>query len=391
VRMPAAPGDLTAERRGDTVDVHFVVPNTNTDGTRPANESATEVYAITAPAGAAPPTYTDAQLLKYGTKIAAVAVKAPRDPNLAADPDEPADEVEPPEGPGLDQGATARVAEPLADTVMKPIVVPPDPQTPGVAEPAAAIDNTSRPLLGPSTTPLSRTYAAVGVSTRGKRGPFSRRIAVPLVPPPPAPGAPTMVYDEAKIAVTWPALGESTPSAGADDVLPSRIIGAARPQIAYNVYDVSDPDAPVKLTSTPVADPKYEDTRIEWGAKRCYAVRAAERVAGAVVESEASTPACETLTDTFPPAAPKGLGAIASEGAINLIWEPNSEKDLAGYIVLRATAAAPTLQPIVAGPIRETSFRDGVQAGVTYTYAVKAVDRAGNTSEASARVSETAR
>ena len=391
VRMPAAPGDLTAQRRGDTVDVQFVVPAVNTDGTRPANESATDVYAITAPASAAPPAYTDAQLLKYGKKIATVAVKAPRDPSLAADPDEPADEVEPAEGPGLDQGATAHVSEPLGDEVMKPTVVPPDPQGASASEPPPQPDATPRPLLGPSSAPLSRIYAAVGVSTRGKRGPFSRRIAVPLVPPPAAPAAPTIEYDETKITVTWPALGETSHAPAEDDVLPARIIGAARPEIAYNVYDVSDADKAVKLTSAPVTAAKYEDTRLDWGAKRCYVVRAAERIAGAVVESDPSTPACETLTDTFPPAAPKALGAIASEGAINLIWEPNTEKDLAGYLVLRGTAGSATLQPITPMPIQETSFRDGVPPGVTYIYAVKAVDRAGNASDESARVSETAR
>ena len=34
------PADLLAERRGDTVDLQFTVPNANTDGTRPANVDA---------------------------------------------------------------------------------------------------------------------------------------------------------------------------------------------------------------------------------------------------------------------------------------------------------------------------------------------------------------
>ena len=37
VRMPAAPAELTAARRGDTVELQFTVPAANTDGTRPAN------------------------------------------------------------------------------------------------------------------------------------------------------------------------------------------------------------------------------------------------------------------------------------------------------------------------------------------------------------------
>jgi hypothetical protein len=125
--------------------------------------------------------------------------------------------------------------------------------------------------------------------------------------------------------------------------------------------------------------------------KRCYTVRVAERVAGAIIEGDAAPARCETFVDTFAPAAPKGLTAIPSDGAINLIWEPNTEKDLAGYLVLRGTAAAGTLEPITPAPIQETSFKDGVQPGVAYVYALKAVDKAGNASPLSARVTETAR
>jgi hypothetical protein len=390
VKMPAAPAEIAADRRGSTVDLMVVVPSANTDGTRPANVSATEIYAITAAPAATPPAYSDAQMLKYGARIASVNVKAPRDPNLTADPDEPGDEVEPPEGAGLEQGATARVSDPITAASLKPTVVRPDPQAPAAPAAAPPVADVSGPLLGPSPAPVTRTYAAVGVSTRGKHGPFSRRVTVPLVPPPPPPPAPSVKYDETKITVTWPSVGAAGAAEG-DGFLPSRIIGATRPEISYTVYDVSASDAPVKLTATPVADARYEDSRIEWGVKRCYAVRASERVAGASIESEASPAVCEVLTDTFPPAAPKGLGAIASEGAINLIWEPNTEKDLAGYVVLRGTPSSTALQPITSSPIQETSFRDGVQAGATYVYAVRAVDRAGNSSEPSGRVTETAR
>jgi len=392
VRLPAAPADVGADRRGDEVDLHFVVPSANTDGTRPANVAAAEVYAITAPASGAPPTYTDAQLLKYGTKVASIEVKAPRDPNLTADADEPADEVDPPEGNGLDQGATARISEPLSADALKPIAVPADLQSPVPQQTTVPTGSESGPLLGPAAAPPSRTYAAVGLSARGKRGPLSRRVVVPLVPPPAALAAPTIKYDETAITLTWPPIVAITEPPATDDVvLPSRIIGETRPEILYNVYDVGDADGPIKLTAAPIAEPKYSDARIAWGATRCYAVRAAARVAGAVVESDASPAQCETLADTFPPAAPKGLAAIASEGAINLIWEPNAEKDLAGYLVLRGSPASAALEPITPAPIQETSFRDGVQPGVTFVYALKAVDRAGNASEASARVTETAR
>jgi len=390
VKLPVAPAELGADRRGNDIDLHFIVPATNTDGSRPANITRAEVYAITAPATGAPPTYTDDQILKYGTKVGAVDVKAPKDPNLTADADEPADEVDAPEGNGLDQGALAHIDEPLSTGVLKPTDVPKDPQAPN--QPAAAADDdTPRPLLGPSGVVPTRTYAAVGISTRGRKGPVSRRTVVPLVPPPPPPGAPAIAYDEKAITVTWPAIGARPADTAADDVLPSRVIGVTRPALAYNVYDVTDPKTPVKLTASPIAEPKYVDARLAWGEKRCYAIRAAERIVAATIESDGSPSRCETPVDTFPPAAPKGLAAIASEGAINLIWEPNSESDLDGYIVLRAVAPSEELQPITPAPIKETALRDGVQAGRQYIYAVRAVDKAGNQSAPSERVTETAR
>jgi len=386
VKLPVAPADLAAERRGKTVGLSFTVPSVNTDGTRPANLSQADVYAITAPVTVPP--LSDADLLKYGTKVGSVQVKAPRDPNLTAAADDPADEVDAPEGPGLDQGALARVAETLIGDMESVVELPrkkSDPKVPTAAEDAG------RPLLGPPTAVPVRTYVAFGTSTRGKKGPLSRRAVVPLVLPPPPPSGATMTYNETAVSLTWSPAGAAGPAADGGDVLPSRAIGAARPAITYNVYDATIPNGAVRLTKTPLTEPKYSDGRIVWGETRCYVVVAAQTVDGATIESEAPPAACETLVDTFPPAAPTGINAIASEGAINLIWEPNAEKDLAGYIVLRGVEPAQTLEPVTPAPIVEPSFKDAVQPGVVYVYAVRAVDKAGNASASSARVVETAR
>jgi hypothetical protein len=382
VKLPTPPADLVAERRGDTVDLQFTVPSTNTDGTRPANVAHADVYAITAPPNATP--LTDADLLKFGTKVGSVEVKAPRDPNLTAEPDEPAEEIEEPEGPGLNQGAVARLAEPLTEDMLTPVELPKDKK-----QKATSVDEPEGPLVGPPPNRLARTYAVFGTSTRGRKGPFSKRIVVPLVPPPPPPEAPTMTYNERTVSLKWPPAGASEPADS--KLLPSRPIGVTRPTMGYNVYDATDPDAVVKLTKTPVDEPRFSDPRITWGEKRCYIVATAETIGTTTIESEPAPAECQTLTDTFPPGAPKDVKGIASEGAINLIWEPNTEKDLAGYIVLRGIDPGETLEPITPAPIQEPSFKDAVQPGVAYAYAVKAVDKAGNASPASARVVETAR
>jgi predicted small lipoprotein YifL len=400
VKLPAPPADFTAQRRGSTVDLHFIVPGTNTDGTRPANVERVEVYGFTGPA-----TVTDDQLLKHGTKVASLRTKTPRDPNQTIEADEPQDEIEPPEGPGLDQGALARVEEELTATAMGPADLSNDTGK----RPAPTVDSdASRPLLGPPATAASRTYVGVGVNNRGRRGPISGRVTVPLVPPPARPPTPLVSYNETTVTVTWTAgdtasLPQKPAGGPSADVLPSKPIGPALPPIAYNVYEVSPADAEpgssrtprapaeTRLTKTPIPDAHFSDARIEWGAERCYVVRAVETVGSLTLESDAAPPACKRLVDTFPPAAPKGLTAVATEGTINLIWQPNDEKDLNGYLVLRAVAPGEKLSPVTSSPIQGTTFKDAVQPSVRYVYAVVAVDKAGNTSAPSNAVEEMAR
>jgi hypothetical protein len=391
LKVPVAPPDLTASRRGEIVDLQFTVPSTNTDGSRPANVDRVEVYAVTTAPGVPPAALTDAQFARYGTRVDVVAVKAPRDPNLTADPDEPSEEVEPPEGDGLDQGAVAHVEESLGDDAMEATEVPHE--GPKV-KPTDGNEDRGLPLVAPIADPPLRTYAVVGVSTRGKKGPVSKRVAVPLAPPPPPPEAPTIDYTEREITVTWPLANAPAPSDGGE-LLPSRPLGPPKPPVEYTVYDATDPAALTKLTPSPIASPKYTDKRIAWGEKRCYTVRSTVRLGSATVESDAGPPECKVLVDSFAPAAPKGLAAISSAGAINLIWEPNTESDLAGYIILRGTphegaTDTPELEPIGA-PVTETRFSDAVVAGTTHVYAVQAIDRAGNVSATSAPVTETAR
>ena len=81
--------------------------------------------------------------------------------------------------------------------------------------------------------------------------------------------------------------------------------------------------------------------------------------------------------DLFPPPSPTSLAAIASTGAISLIWEGSDVPDLAGYIVLRGIAPGAPTERLTRDPIRETTFRDTtVKPGTRYVYAVVAVDSA---------------
>ena len=72
---------MTASRRGDTVELTFVVPASNTDQTRPANIERIDIYALTTTAR-----LSDQEIVKRGERVASVEVKAPRDPNRTIDP-----------------------------------------------------------------------------------------------------------------------------------------------------------------------------------------------------------------------------------------------------------------------------------------------------------------
>ena len=375
IKIPVAPAEMTAERRGSIVDLQFIVPATNTDGTRPANVERVDVYGVTGPT-----TLTEDDVLKLGTKVASIAVKAPRDPDATTEPDQPDEEVDPPEGQGLDQGAVAHVSEELSEQALTP--VKPLRGAKGSKKPEA--ERATGPLLPPGPLP-SRTYVGIGFSTRGRKGPMSTPVAVPLVPPPPAPAAPSVTYDEKAITVAWPAIAIDANAGAAANLLPSTPLGVSRPTLAYNVYE-----ATVKLTKSALDEPTFTDSRLAWGEKRCYIVRTVEKVGEATVESDASPEVCTTPIDTFAPAAPKSLQAIASDGAITLIWEPNTERDLGGYIVLRG-ASESDLQPMMQEPITATTFKDDLAPGTRHVYAVRAVDKAGNVSALSNRAEETAR
>jgi hypothetical protein len=96
--------------------------------------------------------------------------------------------------------------------------------------------------------------------------------------------------------------------------------------------------------------------------------------------------------DVFPPRTPTAVQAIADPQAraIDLSWAPNTESDLAGYVVYRRDTA-PSAPAVRVSPSGEAapSFHDAsVLFGHRYAYSVSAVDRDGNESPRSAETEE---
>ncbi len=99
----------------------------------------------------------------------------------------------------------------------------------------------------------------------------------------------------------------------------------------------------------------------------------------------------ESGSDEQPPQVPGGLQGSAGIGSAFLFWNENSDGDLLGYNVYRSRCTAgPYRHRVNEEPIEVAEFLDtGVDSDVRYTYAITAVDRSGNESGLSGKISIT--
>jgi hypothetical protein len=102
------------------------------------------------------------------------------------------------------------------------------------------------------------------------------------------------------------------------------------------------------------------------------------------------------VRNVLPPSVPTGLVAVAtaggngSETAIDLSWQPDSEADMAGYVVYRREGDQAWERISPAQPVVGPAFHDPhVEPGHTYRYAVSAVDQDGHESARSDEAQET--
>ena len=142
------------------------------------------------------------------------------------------------------------------------------------------------------------------------------------------------------------------------------------------------------------------DRDIRFGESYEYRAQRVSRIAyeGKTLElaGELSPALRVDVVDVFPPAVPAGLAAIATAGdggietAIDLSWQPNTEPDLAGYIVYRREADTGWQRVSPSQPLVSPAFHDRqVQPGHTYSYAIRAIDQGGHESARSAEAEET--
>ena len=388
--LPAAVRSVTAKRVGSQIVFQFPVPSANIDGRQPADLDRVDLYVHTTRP------LQPADYLKRGTIVGSVKVRRPPPPRENGAP-------APPREPGVDQGSEVTIVDtPNA-------AAPPDspgPSTKTDSEAGPLFPGGGGPLLSPRQGSVMRYYVVVGVNRRGRQGPPSPIVEVPLVEPPAPPSHLNVTYTEKSLSVSWTApsiplahpLQQASPENGG---LPSRPIISFAGSSGYNVYELpaaktTESAAPeprlTPLNSSLLSTTTFADQKIEFGTERCFEIRSLETLGSVTVESTASEAACVTPADTFAPAPPRSLTAVASVGTISLIWEPNEEGDLAGYLILRGAAPGEKLQALTTMPTTATTYRDTtVQSGVGYVYAVVAVDKANNVSAQSNRAEERGR
>jgi hypothetical protein len=255
---------------------------------------------------------------------------------------------------------------------------------PGGRHPVVSMEDVLPPELIGAQNQVS--YAVEVVNGNGRSAGLSNQVLVPLAPTPPAPAEFNATLDADGPLLEWTAEPAPAP-AGVQHRL--RLSRRERGKSEF----ITVAELPYHPSAGEARDPGFE-----WEHEYDY------RLNTVTVLSAAGNPNFEVLGndsrlvyvvthDIFPPAVPTGLQAVFSsvgqQPFIDLIWAPDSESDLAGYLVYRRAAGAEFV-PVTAEPIRAPAWRDhDVQPGVTYYYAVSALDVRHNQSDRSATAEET--
>jgi fibronectin type 3 domain-containing protein len=191
------------------------------------------------------------------------------------------------------------------------------------------------------------------------------------VTPPAAPTGLTVAAGNATVALDWSNNTESDLA-------------------GYTVYRSTSAGGPfAALNASLLVASAYTDNAVTNGTTYYYRVTAVD-TSGNESSNSSMASATPSAPDTTPPSAPTGLSASAGNGTVALDWSNNTESDLEGYIVYRATSAAGPYAALNSNPLGASAYADnGVTNGTTYYYRVTAVDTSGNESADSATVSGT--
>jgi hypothetical protein len=194
------------------------------------------------------------------------------------------------------------------------------------------------------------------IGANGKDGGWSNLVVLPVVPAPERPAAVMAVATAEGVRLTWRANGPT-----------------------FRVFRKTAEAKEFALAAT-VQQPQWTDPAAEYGKPYTYEVQTIVALGNnKEAQSDLSEEVSITPVDTFPPAVPSGVTASTAANSIELVWERNTEPDLAGYRVYRSVAGGPFEKIADVSQIPSYSDRS-VEHGKTYRYAISSADQAGNES-----------
>jgi hypothetical protein len=210
--------------------------------------------------------------------------------------------------------------------------------------------------------------------------PAAERAAPPSAAPAPTPaaaGPPTAPPPEAGPA---PEPSSAAGAAGTAAVAGGDIAEPPR-RNGFFVYR-REGDAPYAgpLTAEPLERRNTNDADVPLGERVCYVVRAVAST-DPLIESAPSNEACAVRRDTTAPETPAGLAILPRPDALEVLWSPSAEADLAGYRVYRESAGEARRRLAELGPEKAAYVDETAARGVAYRYTVTAIDQSGNESE----------
>lgn len=280
--------------------------------------------------------------------------------------------------------------QPMTSCQQVGTVTPPKGPEPKKDEPAPTIRlhyvDTLPAQLGEQNPDGFVMYAVEIMNDKGRSAGLSNQVAIPVAPtiaPPPEVRA-AVTADG--VRVSWSGAQVATAPKG----LTYRYRVERRPAGSGGYLGLADVDA--------AAQGSYLDESSEWETKYEYRITSVTAISAAGREASVEgddSQAVEVFTkDIYPPAQPAGLQAVYSSVGqkpfMDLTWAPNMERDLAGYNVFRSTKGG-SFEKLNQQLLTVPSYRDeNVQPGITYRYAVSAVDLRGNESARSETTSENA-
>jgi hypothetical protein len=354
LNLPDPIKDLTAERTGNTVYLHWTTPTQTTSRVPVKGPITAEICRTTAPS--APCSQTLRIPTQPGPSTAADTLPA----TLTSDPPtlliyriQLLNSHNRSAGPSNDAFAAAGSAPPPV-TALQPTSNPLGIQLTWTPTPSPAAIELTRIPLNPDGTPILPTVKPAKPSPN----PVAKKHPQKSQPNPPTPTVPAPI--ETKLR---------TPAS------------------------TTDPGGTLDHTA-------QKNSTYRYTAQRVLTVT----LSGHTLElrGSVSPPVTLTLRDIFPPRTPTGLEAVPgglspTDRSIDLSWTPDSDADLAGYFVYRqdidsSGAVAATATRLNSTPVVGPAYRDQTaKPGRRYVYRVSAIDQAGNESPRSEPVQETLR